>query len=155
MDVDELLGCEKQMVRGNKEIDINTLKKMQSTCNLKNSKSKIYFKLLFGNSCHKVFRFRGIILTKSNILLSRIELCGNHNNPSFDPPEEYEWLYQVKGRVFRNEPHLHVIIPEFSDQWAIPLSFTEFDGLGIIKLVHAYCVYCGINHEFVVQKGLF
>jgi len=95
-DLEELLSRKKHLPRGVSTLVLYQNKNMKINQNLICKKTKSRFRLILGNCGKKKTRFRGIFFYCKRIVLSRIELCSTHTNPSFSPPDGYEWLAPFK-----------------------------------------------------------
>lgn len=94
---------------------------------------------------------------RRGMVLSRLEMGGTHQNPSYTPKEPWEWLTPFRAKRFANEPHLHIHADGLQEGWAVPLIHTDFNVICETPrdLVEAYLEYCSISGYASIEWALW
>lgn len=156
-DAEDLLSMLKRPPRGKNTVVIYSNKSDQCVLGIYAIDEPYRFRLILGNDGRRQANYRGVLLSHGHHLLSRIELCGIHSNPSFDPSPGYEWLIPFQRMRMVNIAHIHFVIDGLGDQWAVPLEayFPDFDLHDETIALQSFCRYCGLEDRVFVCRGLF
>jgi len=92
----------------------------------------------------------------TTIRSARLDVNGPHTNPNVDyhvsPDDPFYGIHDgCIGKMFRDEPHVHIYREGFEDRWAYPIADIFDDTGGIDRTFYEFMNFCAIRGNLRLQ----